>query len=515
MTPSIQEAAMAFANSITASLNSAIADTMGVEVMWFRLIPDKRNQDVIFQSYTLFGVEDCPLVFNAMYSDTGYDDAAITYNIMGLEYSIPLTLEIPVQTWYNITNNDGTLPQRGDIVFIPLSNKLVEVVSMTPVKAVAAQITTFKVNCSIYKPARSRIVGENLRTSIEENTVNLESRFGKDIENTFENIVDDDQLSLFTSTSRDKHKTITPTRNTQEDLISSRTVRNIISEDLNVDGHIVARSYYDMTIGTDPVVKYKHKPDVWDSSTERCYSCWINLKENEPSKNIKELTAERIGTDCFVNIGSFAGKRYPAGTPVVLERGNIVIFGTIDDSSTYRVSIHPSLYNALSKSIKDWISLPGYTIREDHPVNLLTGEGTNYKFSIDFKANNYIIFSFGEKQIICQMQSKLQTERWYGFVLNIGAIINVDVFDGNSSLRKLFGISNIKNKNVLDNEIKEYCINSSKSFLTNIRLYDTSNTDLDKQITDLVSFNTPYNSHAIINDSAEQYLNKTYIAKQF
>ena len=59
-----------------------------------------------------------------------------------------------------------------------------------------------------------------------------------------------------------------------------------------------------------------------------------------------------------------------------------------------------------------------------------------------------------------------------------------------------------------------YCIKSSASYLTNIRLYDVSNTDLDKQITDLVSFNTPYNSHAIVNDSAETYLNKIYIGQQ-
>lgn len=510
---SIQEAAMAFANSITAGLNASVANTMGVEVMWFRLIPDKRNQDVIFQSYTLFGVEDCPLKFNVMYADSGYDDAAITYNIMGLEYSIPLTLEIPVQTWNEVTEKDGTLPQRGDIVFIPISNKLVEVVSMTPVKAIAAQITSYKVNCSIYKPSRSRIVGENLKTSIKENTVNLDSRFGKEIEDTFKNIVDDNQISIFTSSSKDTHKDVTKTTSVT-DLPTAKDVKNIISEDLVVDGHIVSRSYYDMQIKENVVVKYIHEEDTWTSDSERCFSCWINLKETEAYRNIKDLSTTAESSGYYINIGNFAGKRYPAGTPVVIERGNIVIFGVVDNSATYRVKIHPSLYNGLNKSVKNWEKLPGYIIREDNAINLLSGDGSNYKFSIDLKANNYIIFSFGDKQIICQMQSKLKSGKWYGLVLNIGGSMSVDVFEGSSSLRKMFGISNIKNKNVLDNSIKEYYIKSSASYLTNIRLYDVSNTDLDKQITDLVSFNTPYNSHAIVNDSAEQYLNKTYIGQQ-
>lgn len=502
---------MAFANTITASLNSAIADTMGVEVMWFRLIPDKRNQDVIFQSYTLFGVEDCPLVFNAMYSDAGYDDAAITYNIMGLEYSVPLTLEIPIQTWQNITNNDGTLPQRGDIVFIPISNKLVEVVSMTPVKAIAAQITTYKVNCSIYKPTRSRIVGDNLRTSIEQNTVNLDSRFGKDIENTFANVVDDNQLSIFNSSSRDEHKEVTPTNDPAEDLLTAREVKNIISEDLMIDGHIVASSYYDMNINDEVVVKYKHDKDIWSSSSERCLSCWINIKDTDPLKNIKELESEG---ENYIKIGSFSGKRFHAGTPVVIERGNIVIYGVVEESAEYKVKVYPGIIKGLNKNISNWKSLQGYTIRKDNVINILTGKGNNYDFSIDLKANNYIIFSFGDKQIVCQLQSKLKTGNWYGLVLNIGSNINIDVFEGMPVLRKMFGLSNIKNKNVLDNEIEQYIIKSSPSYLTNIRLYDVSNTDLDKQITDLVSFNTPYNSHAIINDSAEQYINKIYIGQQ-
>ena len=505
---------MAFANSITASLNTSIANTMGVEVMWFRLIPDKRNQDVIFQSYTLFGVEDCPLKFNVMYADSGYDDAAITYNIMGLEYSVPLTLEIPVQTWNEITENDGTLPQRGDIVFIPISNKLVEVVSMTPVKAIAAQITSYKVNCSIYKPSRSRIVGENLKSSIKENTVNLDSRFGKDIEDTFTNVVDDNQISIFTSTSKDTHKDITKSNDVATDLPTAREVKNIISEDIMVDGHIVSRSYYDMNIKDDVVVKYIHNKDVWSEGTERCYSCWVNIKELDLCKNIKEISGEQAGNDCYIKIGSFSGRRFQAGTPVVIERGNIVIYGEVANSAEYKVKVYPGIYNGLNKNIKNWESLQGYTIRKDSVINLLSGKGSNYDFSIDLKGNNYIIFSFGDKQIVCQLQSKLKSGNWYGLVLNVGSSISVDVFESQPALRKLFGISNIKNKNTLDNEIESYCIKSSASYLTNIRLYDVSNTDLDKQITDLVSFNTPYNSHAIVNDSAEIYLNKIYIGRQ-
>jgi hypothetical protein len=151
--------------------------------------------------YTLYGVEDCPLSFKAMYADNSYDDAAITYNIMGINFNVPMTIDIALETWKTATGDDGTIPQKGDIVFIPMTRKLMEVVSMQPVKQLGGQLTSYKVNLSIYTPTRNRIVGEQLKESIKENTTNLMERFGEDIHTNVEDIVDDNQLSLFDSTS--------------------------------------------------------------------------------------------------------------------------------------------------------------------------------------------------------------------------------------------------------------------------------------------------------------------------
>lgn len=512
---SAQEAAMSFAKEMASIINAAAAETVGIDVMWFRAKPDKRSQDVIFQSYTLYGVEDCPLTFKAVYTDTGYDDAAITYNIMGLEYSVPLTLEIAIQTWYDATASDGTLPQRGDIVFIPLSNKLVEVVSMTPVKAIGAQITSFKVNCSIYKPTRSRLVGDNLKTSIEANTENLYSRFGKEIEDTLKNVVDNNQLDMYNSTTKDKHKVVTRTT-TDDNLVSNKIIRNIISKDLIFDGHIVARTYYDMETNASPVVTYK-KLDELNNTSERCYSCWISTKETDTYKNIKKLSTDVVGnnipTGTYIYIDDFNGKKLENGTPVVIERGNIVICGVVDSNERYRIKVHPNIIKGLTKHINNWTNLTGYIIRQDNIINLLTGVSSDGKFSIDLKANNYVSFNFNGNEVLVQLSTKLRLNKWYGLVINFGENISVDLFEGDPTLKNLCSVSSIKNKYTLTGEY-QYSINSSSCNMTNIRLYDCYNNELDKQIIDLVSYNTPYNSHAIINDSVDTPLNKEYIAEQ-
>ena len=68
-TTSLQEMGANYANTTLSSLNDAVVDIIGVDVLWFRAKPDKANQDVIFQNYTLYGVEDCPLKIKAIYSE--------------------------------------------------------------------------------------------------------------------------------------------------------------------------------------------------------------------------------------------------------------------------------------------------------------------------------------------------------------------------------------------------------------------------------------------------------------
>lgn len=509
---SVQEAAAQFANNVLAMVNNAAAEVAGVEVMWFRATPDKRSQDVIFQSYTLFGVEDCPLTFKAVYSDTGYDDAALTFNILGIDYSVPLTLDIPCETWYKVTNYDGTLPQRGDIVFIPLSNKLVEVVSMKPVKAVAAQISAFKVNCSVYKPTRSRLVGENLKESIKENTVNLDSRFGKDIEETLKNIVDDKQLSLYTSTQEDKHKTVAKTPSENSLLVDSSKVNCIKAYDLIADGHIVARTYYDMDQIVDTIVTYKTKDDIVEDDSERCLTCWVNLKEHETYRNIKSFTYVSENGESYLDLSLSAGKKEPVGTSIILERGKLVICGTVVDvEGKYRIKISTSVVRSLNKAMPNWKNVPGYIIRKDNPVNLLSANSEDGKFELYIKGNNYVSFNFGEKEMLCQLSQRLKANKWYGFVINLSKEFAVDVYEAEPELKKIYSVSGLKNKLWKATTYKNYHIKSSPSLMTNIRYYTTSNLNTDKQITDLVSFNCPFDSYTLINDSPDMFLNKPYV----
>ncbi|MBS7364214.1 MAG: hypothetical protein KIH03_10420 [Paludibacteraceae bacterium] len=501
---SVQEAAAQFASTILASVNAAASETAGIDVMYFRATPDKRSQDVIFQAYTLYGVEDCPLTFRALYSDTGYDDGAITYNIMGLNFAIPMTMDIARKTWEEVTGNDGTIPQEHDIVFIPMTRKLMEVVSMTPVKQLGGQLTSYKVNLGIYKPTRSRLVGENLKDSIAQSTTNLDERFGEDIERTLKDIVDPDQLSIHTSDVKDEQKEVVPTRSNDSNLLD---IRSIIDYDLIVDGHTIARSYYNMGTSSDVVVKYK-RGDTFTKTDNRCLTLWVRLHDNPESsvKNIKDSSLSFTGGNYYLS--TTIGKNFSTGENVVLKRGIITVHGKVVGSR--RIKLNNDVVKKLNKMNENWYKMPGFALMRDNCVNLLSGKD----FNVSIKGNDTVAIRQNESETIIQLSNPLKELFWYGLVINLGEQFSVDVYGTENGFERIENISGIDNKVYENVQVDNFYMEGSHADITNIRFYTVANTEIDKQITDLLSYNAKNDSYAIINDSADIYLNKPYVGRQ-
>ena len=507
---SIQEAAAQFANTILKQVNTAAANMAGVDVFWFRATPDKRNQDVIFQAYTLYNVEQCPLQFKAVYSDAGYDEGSLTYNIMGLNFAVPMTLDIAIGTWEAATGNDGTIPQEHDIVFVPATRKLLEVSSMTPVKQIGGQLTSYKVNLTIYKPTRSRIVGEELKNSIAESTTNLDERFGKDIDDNTKDIVDDDQISIYTSTNVDSKKTLSTEVSDESIFIDVRTTKEY---ELNVDGHLVARSYYDMNSSNDIIVRYEAGDHI-EKGDVRALSFWFRSQSFDTSGSIKNLKGNLsiITDEGKTYLTTSLGTKFKVGDNVVLKRGRITVPGTVVAKD--KIEVNTELVKKLSKMSKTWYDMPGFVLTLDNNINVLSGmDSSNNLFSVDIKGGNMIsvLTKNGEKLI--QTSNPFSELTWYGIIVNIADNITLDVF---SSVPGLERIEHIETEGGIteDIDVKNYFIKSSVADLTNIRLYDTELLDIDKQILDITSYNVKNDSRCIINDSADLYLRKEYYGRQ-
>lgn len=472
------------------ALNTVISNMYGVVVKWFRAAPVDRAIDVIFQEYTLMNVTDCGFDVNVIYDDTGYDEAALQYNMMGIQYQIPLTLSVSIDVWNAATNNDGTLPQKKDIVYFPQSNKLYQVVSMNPVKTVASQITAYKCNLSIYKPERSVHLNNNLAETIENYTESVNSVFGKDIENEITDIVADKQTSAFNSSATmDKHK----------ELGFNKNDNRIIMSKLISDGHLISRNYYNNTSNDlEYLVKYMNSND-YINNDDRFYSIIFRLKNNASSDII--LTKSKVNkTTTIYKANKDLKSKY-----ISINRGIIQLFGVNENG---KIKIENSL---LDNYPENWNKLGNYTIN-DNQYNLLKGYNDKEALSIDIISNSVILI-INSKVINIPLDVNLNDGIWYNLSINLSQNGNLRIYKLSDKVEEIcyseFTLKNWKNIN-----INEYQISNSDLDIRNIRLFNERIDDKDKQLINLISEFSNDTSKLIIADNVDELETHPYYGQQ-
>lgn len=477
--------------STTNALNDVISNMYGVTAKWFRAVPNDRSKDVIFHEYTLYNVEDCGFDINIMYTDSGYDEAALNFQMMGIQYQIPLTCEISIDNWNAATNNDGTLPQKGDIVYIPQSNKLYQVVSMNPVKTVASQITSYKCNLSIYKATRSRVLNNDLAETIDNYTESIDSIFGNDIKQTIENVTADKQTSPFNSTiKKDKYKEFS--YNDMTDYIISNTITS--------DGHILSNNYYHNNIDNF-LVKYHVNDNITKDDT-RFLSVFFRIKNDKMSNNI-ELTNEKK----YDRITLYDINNVNIGDSVVFNKGMINVFGIINDKNKFEID-----NNILKRYPNTWYKIQKYNVYKDK-TNILSGYQNNNKIlSIDI-LHNIIILNINNKVTQIPINCEIKENEWYNLSLNFGNICSGRIFSISDKINMISEFNYKLNK--FDNlEIDEYTINAYNTDISNLRLFNTDITDIDKQLINITSKFSNSESNTIIIDNVDEFNNREWYGTQ-
>ena len=396
-TTNLQDAAAAFANSILSTINSAATKTAGVDVMYFRSTPVKGETDFLFHDYTLYNVEQCPLEIKMMYSNTSYDESSYIFSTLGMDYQSPLTLEIDTKSWEAAVSNDATVPQAGDIIWIPMTEKLWEVASMNPGKT-AGQVTSYKLSCRKYQPSAHRHTGDVLAEAIDANTVSTGKQYGSEISGTIQDLIDDPQTSGMVASPKDPYKK-SPVSKTAGSIQRKVTVAVEIPDGLNVDGHLVARSYYDcMAVSGEPVVTYTAK-DSWTADDTRCLSMWVNLHGSSDMSPVKFGKAVRTARSTSVAL--------PAGLvkdgPAYAERGAVKLYGTVKDGT---LTVPADVTRKLPSN---WPSLDGYKIGKASVCTLLKGSGVS-GIEIRLVNGRFVTVACGEDETVIDLRTNIKND---------------------------------------------------------------------------------------------------------
>ena len=472
------------------SLNSAASNMYGVAVKWFRSIPQERSKDVIFLEWTLYNVEDCPLNLNVIYDDSNYDEASLTYNMMGIEYSIPLTMSISILDWQRVTNNDGTTPAKGDIIYIPQSNRLYEVVSMTAQKTVASQITSYKVNLQKYQPKRSRLLGDNLQDTIDTYTNSIEKLLGDEIQEEIKDAINDKQTSPHNSTyEKDVYKKI-------------ENKDSILLNNLICDGHIISKSYYKNLSKYKKLVSYKNIYDDIKKDNERTYSCLFNIEEVNNNNNVKITNLLRKNNNhhfykCILP--------YKVDCKVVLCNELVNLYGDYN-AKKQELKIDNSIITLFDN--EDWYVGEKFIVN-NNVYNLLSSNN----FSIDIIGNTIILLTINNKEYIFNNDVIFDKDKWYNIIISLGKKSFIKIYSVTNKLKKIYEEEIVTKKwNEFTND--EYYISGSNINITNIRLYNTNIIEEEKSIINAISYLVNDDSKLIISDNADIFFENSYYGTQ-
>lgn len=510
--PNLALAAMQTYNT----LNNVANKMFGIEAIWFRAIPQQRSKDVIFKEYTLSCVGDTPACVKVMIASNGFPDSKYQFDLMGLEYEVPTEVQIDKKYWEE-TVGFGTAPQKKDIVYLPLPNKLYQVESSYLKRGFMEQETTWIVNLRKYQQEASRKEGDILKETIDKYTVGEAEIFGEAINANIEKLTDKKQMSPFNSTVRDEFKSL------DKDL-------KVLNYNLDVNGIIVAQSLYDMkTSDLYTAVTYLNSSDYISTSSDRAITSWIMPRITSP----KEYDVEYIHKDTsllypanYVIKLAPNAKRFSIEDTFTISRPGALNFyaRVVDDndytSGRYYCKIDDDVVTYLNSVNSGWASMRNYKMKLQEPINLIDGiNEANYGFKAYVYANQYIKILYGSQEHVIPMNTRLLDDNWYGIVINIGNtwgqfntyIWKPSVSGTSDKLTKVF----YKTVSFSPEEISidQYHVDRSDSYITNIRLFKTT-IEEEKQPLELLSYFSKDADQLIIGDNADLRFSAPYISRQ-
>ncbi len=474
------------------NLNQTAVNTVGLDVKWCRSVPYENSEDVILQEYTLLNVE-CPRDIKIVTSKTDYNPGALQVDFFGINYEAPMEISITLQSWKEVYGS-GSQPQKDDIVYIPLLNKLYQVATATVDYGWAEQPTGFKCQLVKYNPHASRRESEDMIQSIEDMTVSQERLFGEEISKHIADLTDPEQFDSTISTYIEPYKDF--------------EMDTIITEDLVIDGHITSRSHYNFAKSTKPV-KYLMAIDNDTKHSWRLFTCWFRLKNDIVKYNNINIIELYNKNKTYWQIKVETAAEFNQGDKITIIRGkNIAVSATVNSKhkNLYLFDIKTSDALKLSKFVTNWWKIKGYTVISTYKFNLISSDS----FNVNIRNNKlYIDDTFYD--------CNFNVDEWY--YLSIQRNLKseeVRIYHINPDNKFEEWYKQTVNKNIADFANNNFYLDNIKiDFdLTNIRYYMTTRkTTLAHIKEDALSRFTKSNSLSILLDNAEIPNKLSYIGE--
>lgn len=490
-------------------LNKDVVNKFGVDAIYFRAIPVKDSSDVIFQDYTLLGVENCPTPIKVIFSDQAYNQGELGVSIYELGYNVPLELQIPAIVWYE-AYGQGTMPQKDDIVYIPVLHRLFEVDSTSEVFGYMQQFTHFKAVMKKYNPKQFRGEGEGLMETIDNYTTGIAELLGGEITEEIADIVDDQQTNPYNSTPWDNYKYIPDSK-------------VVLEHPMYIGGSEVFKMHYDLSKVKPNTVAVDYKD--WDEVKKddfRLLSLWVKPSFKKETLNYigAELLEgrERINGIAYETIrlkrnaktkGMSEGDTYTITFGRKIKK-ELILNKQEDGYDEYLIPFAERL--SLDKMLPQWKSIKA-EVELTNTINILSSPNNGYTIEL---GTDHMEVSLASETAIIPFDSELKPDIWYGISISFSpSTVEVKIYkergktialvaSGSASLQPIEGVYNYE---LIGGEVS----------LSNIRLYKSTKPYSDKaRRADLLSKRIMNGSMAVICDTVDELYHEDgiYVGRQ-
>lgn len=508
-------------------LNYIVNTTFGHDVEYFRSLPDNRGQDLSLLEYTLYNVQPSKCI-KVVVPNNEFPDAKYNFNPFGIDFERPFEIQI-VKSYWEEYFGVGSGPQRRDIIYFPLTRRIYEVNSTYLFRGFMERDSYWKIDLIKYQPRSNRSEPDEIRTSLDNISADVEEIFGSEQESERQKITNQQQFNPYIGIDNKD-----PIRN----FVNENTL--IFEHNLMNYSNKISEYYYDSSkifqydLTKNHFVEYK-KDAYINENEDRSYAAWFQIKTTSkslPKDNI--ISMNLTGTTLNITIDKI--RSYAIGQLLKIYRPGFIInfYGKILSSTTsgsntiIQLNIEQDILNYLNSISSSWISLNNYKAEIAKENNFLyVYDETNQKgLKIDLIVDRYFKIYLNDKKYLFILNKNLNVEYWYGIVVNISnqfKQLNLNLWDmlyneNDANSPKTNDLNNVYNftYNNIDefkfNLNDKYKILASELNLTNIRYFNNI-IEFEKQKIILNQNIIKDADKAIIIDNALPLFKLPYIGK--
>lgn len=474
-------------------LSYTVNNLFGHEVEYFKCDPDEKSKDITFNEYSIYSVTKQKCI-KVLVDNNEFPDSSLEYNPFGIDFERPFEVHIDKNYWEEQFGKD-TGPQKRDIIYFKLNNRIYEVISSYLFRAFMERDSYWKVSLIKYQPKANRYESQEIRDTLDYLSTDSSELFEKEYREQEEKISKPDQYSRYKGEGK-----YDPSR------ASINKEIEILESDIENYSTIISEYQYKLSglvnlsnIDQQPAIIYREVGNLSESE-EFSYSCWFAMdkfKFYAPEDLVTNMSLNTSSNELLITINK--NRSYQEGEYLMFNRDpEISFYGkiiSINSQTEFLLSINPDVIKYLDSFNSMWTGLSGYSVQKIVPNNFIHAMNQdNQGLSINLFANRFFSVLINETEYIIPLNKNIRKGDYYGLFINMsnkfdqislylwerkwksGVLSSPQTTDlFNNFSMTINDVDNIEfNSNV------NYEIKSSNLIITNIRVYDQT-LEVEKQ----------------------------------